>query len=450
MGALSSRQAPAPVEVLYRRYRRDVLAVAYTNIGNRADAEDVAQTTFLNAHRAIVGGARPTNERAWLLAIARNLCHKRFRGLAQRPREEPFDESHHPTGPEDAGAEHDVVAALNALPPRQREALVLQAVHGCTTAEIGNRLGLGGAAVDALLFRARSGLRDVLAANAQPIACARTEALATGQLAHELDCNEQAALRAHLRTCPQCASRIRSVRARKRIASLLTFPCELLSRVSGLAGPNALGAGAKATIVLAVTLGAAGVEGASPPPVPPSAPRVSGAEDARPQLAKPTMASAVRPRPRPLAAPVAAHRPGTNPATGVREPPVASVAAPLSETTPHPPDVSPPARVEAAQHIAPPTASAARPPAETTKIVATDAPIPERGISDVPELPIPEVDLPNVTLPELPTVEVPPLATVKAPELPTVQPSQLADAVSSTLDVVAEQAPALPRLPLSP
>ena len=101
VGALSSRQAPAPVEVLYRRYRRDVLAVAYTNIGNRADAEDVAQTTFLNAHRAIVGGARPTNERAWLLAIARNLCHKRFRGLAQRPREEPFDESHHPTGPED-------------------------------------------------------------------------------------------------------------------------------------------------------------------------------------------------------------------------------------------------------------------------------------------------------------------------------------------------------------
>ena len=70
---------------------------------------------------------------------------------------------------------------------------MLQAVHGCTTAEIGNRLGLGGAAVDALLFRARSGLRDVLAANAQPIACARTEALATGQLAHELDCNEQAA-----------------------------------------------------------------------------------------------------------------------------------------------------------------------------------------------------------------------------------------------------------------
>ena len=270
VGALSSRQAPAPVEALYRRYRRDVLALAYTNVGNRADAEDLAQTTFLNAHRAIVGGAQPTNERAWLLAIARNLCRKRFHGLAQRPREEPFDESHHPTEAEDAGAEHDVVAAINTLPPRQREAIVLQAVHGCTTAEIGNRLGLGGAAVDALLFRARSALRDALEANAQPIACARTEALAAGQLAHELDCSEQAALRAHLRTCPQCASRVRSLRARKRIASLLTFPWELLSRIPGLAGANA-GVGAKATIVLALTLGAAGVEGASPPPLPPSA-----------------------------------------------------------------------------------------------------------------------------------------------------------------------------------
>ena len=443
MGALSSRQAPAPVEALYRRYRRDVLALAYTNVGNRADAEDLAQTTFLNAHRAIVGGAQPTNERAWLLAIARNLCRKRFHGLTQRPREEPFNESHHPTEAEDAGAEHDVVAAINTLPPRQREAIVLQAVHGCTTAEIGNRLGLGGAAVDALLFRARSALRDTLEADAQPIACARTEALAAGQLAHELDCSEQAALRAHLRTCPQCASRVRSLRARKRIASLLTFPWELLSRIPGLAGANA-GVGAKATIVLALTLGAAGVEGASPPPLPPSAASVAGPEDASPQLAMPTRAWAAPPRPRPLAAPIAAHHSGTNPATVVRHPPVASVAAPLPETTTHPPDAPPPARVEATPRVAPSTPSSTRPPAETKKVVAKDAPIVERAISDLPQLPIPDANLPNVKLPELPTVEVPELATVELPEL------LVTDAVSSTLDVVAEQAPALPRLPLSP
>ena len=210
-----------------------MFALAYRSVGSRTDAEDVAQTTFLNAHRALLGGVRPASERAWLLAITRNVCHHRFRALLHRPREEELDEAQFEARETDPEVDGGILEALGTLPPRQRQAIVLQALHGCSAAEIGERLGLGAAAVDALLFRARSALRDELQALELPVECARTEALVERQLAHELAGPEQTTLRAHLRTCASCASQARSLRARRRVASLLLWPWELVSRLAG-------------------------------------------------------------------------------------------------------------------------------------------------------------------------------------------------------------------------
>lgn len=125
------------VEGLYRRYARDVFSVAYRLVGSRAEAEDVTQTTFLNAHRALLDGVEPTDQRAWLLTIARNACRSRYRTLRRRPREEPLDESLFTPLPEEDESASRVTDALRALLPRQRAALVMQAVDGCSTAEIG-------------------------------------------------------------------------------------------------------------------------------------------------------------------------------------------------------------------------------------------------------------------------------------------------------------------------
>ena len=66
-------------ESLYRRNQPAVYAYALSLLRNSSDAEDVAQTTFLNAYTALHRGVTPRDELQWLRAIARNVCHDRFR-----------------------------------------------------------------------------------------------------------------------------------------------------------------------------------------------------------------------------------------------------------------------------------------------------------------------------------------------------------------------------------
>lgn len=230
-----------------------MFSLAYRVVGSRGETEDVTQTTFLNAHRALLEGVEPADHRAWLLTIARNVCNSRFRTLGRRPREEPLDESLSLPAEDGESLSH-LSDALRALLPRQRAALLMQAVERCSTAEIGTRLGLGASAVDALLFRARAALSDELRADTVLVPCARTQALVEQQLRHELADDEQAGLRAHLRGCSSCATTARKLRARKRFGSLLALPWDLAHRLAGLLGPS--GATFKvATVVGALTIG---------------------------------------------------------------------------------------------------------------------------------------------------------------------------------------------------
>ncbi len=79
-------------ERLYRRHATDVYRYAYGVLRNRADAEDVTQTTFLNAYRALERGEEPRAALNWLIAIAHNVCRQRFRTASRRPHEVEFDE----------------------------------------------------------------------------------------------------------------------------------------------------------------------------------------------------------------------------------------------------------------------------------------------------------------------------------------------------------------------
>src|SRR5256714_5998177 len=79
-------------ERLYRRHVRDVYQYALAVLRNPSDAEDVTQTTFLNALRAYDRGERPKAPQNWLIAIAHNVCRQRFRQSLRRPHEVSFDE----------------------------------------------------------------------------------------------------------------------------------------------------------------------------------------------------------------------------------------------------------------------------------------------------------------------------------------------------------------------
>src|SRR4051795_7951235 len=79
-------------ERLYRRHAGDVYRYALVVMRNQADAEDVTQTTFMNAYRAFARGERPQTPQNWLIAIAHNVCRQRFRQLQRRPSELPFED----------------------------------------------------------------------------------------------------------------------------------------------------------------------------------------------------------------------------------------------------------------------------------------------------------------------------------------------------------------------
>src|SRR5438477_11644471 len=81
------RRVDRGFERLYRRHVGDVYHYALAVLRNPADAEDVTQTTFLNAYRAFSSGTRPDKPRHWLIAIAHNVCRQRFRQAARRPAE---------------------------------------------------------------------------------------------------------------------------------------------------------------------------------------------------------------------------------------------------------------------------------------------------------------------------------------------------------------------------
>src|ERR1700704_2196880 len=74
-------------ESLYRRHVADVYRYALVMLDSPADAEDVTQTTFLNAYRALLRGERPRAAGSWLRVIAHNLCLQHFRQAARRPRQ---------------------------------------------------------------------------------------------------------------------------------------------------------------------------------------------------------------------------------------------------------------------------------------------------------------------------------------------------------------------------
>jgi RNA polymerase sigma-70 factor, ECF subfamily len=137
---------------------------------NRADAEDVVQEAVMRAYRffdRFHGG----DARAWLLQIVRNSCYTWFQH--NRPAElmTEFNEEVHqqpsPT-PETLATQADdrkrLMRALESLPARAREVLVLRELEGCSYKEIGDIVGIPIGTVMSTLARARERLQRSLTA----------------------------------------------------------------------------------------------------------------------------------------------------------------------------------------------------------------------------------------------------------------------------------------------
>jgi RNA polymerase sigma factor (sigma-70 family) len=156
------QRSEAAFESLYARHAREVYGYALAMLGAPADAEDVTQTTFLNAYRAYQRGERPSKPRGWLFAIALNVCRQRWRQASRRPHEVSLDDSFAVADEPEGPSAQDIARALQALPFNQRAALVMRELEGRRQDEIAAELGVSVSAVETLLFRARRGVREQL------------------------------------------------------------------------------------------------------------------------------------------------------------------------------------------------------------------------------------------------------------------------------------------------
>jgi RNA polymerase sigma-70 factor, ECF subfamily len=257
-------------ERLYRKHVGDVYRYALAVMRNPADAEDVTQTTFMNAYRAYSEkGNRPEKPQNWLIAIAHNVCRQRFRQTARRPAEVSFEDDIADSIPdEDAPTGDDIRRALGHLAFNQRAALVMRELEGRSYVEIGEILNLSTSAVETLIFRARRALREQLEGS---LTCGDAELAISRQLDGRLSRGEKGQLRAHLRECPECATFARRQRAQRsalKTLALIPVPSSLASFFGG--GGTAVGTGLALKAAVAVTaglvIGGAGLEGAKHAP----------------------------------------------------------------------------------------------------------------------------------------------------------------------------------------
>jgi RNA polymerase sigma-70 factor, ECF subfamily len=168
--ALVARVADGDVRAyreLVDRHLSGIHAFLARLMGNRAEAEEVAQETFLrlwNKAGSFVPRAKPST---WLYRVAHNLAVDRLRRRREMASDALADELP-ASGRQSQQLEQKELAlavqeALAELPERQRAAIELVHYQGMSTAEAAEVMDVGERALESLLARARRKLRETLA-----------------------------------------------------------------------------------------------------------------------------------------------------------------------------------------------------------------------------------------------------------------------------------------------
>jgi RNA polymerase sigma-70 factor (ECF subfamily) len=167
LSSMESAQTETDLAVLVETYSALLFRVAHSVLRSRTEAEDVVQDVFvrvLEHHRSLPG---VRDMRVWLVRIACLAIDRRRRRRPEQmdnifaqnlaassvPADEALDESQRM---------NTVLRELERLPRGERHVLLLSAIEELGTAEMAVVLGRSESAVRALLFRARTRLRERL------------------------------------------------------------------------------------------------------------------------------------------------------------------------------------------------------------------------------------------------------------------------------------------------
>ncbi|HOA23809.1 MAG TPA: sigma-70 family RNA polymerase sigma factor [Aggregatilineales bacterium] len=161
---------------LVERHQGVVYNVCYRMLGDRFEAEDAVQETFLRAYRHLRGYDQERPFKTWLLSIASNHCIDRLR--RRRFTKLSIEEllPSHPAlasreiGPEEAAVRNErsdsFQGMLEELSPKYRAVVVLHYWYDMSCKEIADVLGTQEGTVKSRLFRARQQLATQAAARA--------------------------------------------------------------------------------------------------------------------------------------------------------------------------------------------------------------------------------------------------------------------------------------------
>ncbi|MGW7349990.1 RNA polymerase sigma factor [Streptomyces sp. NPDC054784] len=158
-------------EVLVRRHGPVLLQLAHRLLGNRADAEDAVQDSFVSAWRRLPEFRGDSAFLTWMYRIVTNRCLNQLR--SRRPSTD-LDAIAEPAAPgpegsparaaESAVALKELSRALSRLPPDLRACWVLRELHGLPYEDIASVVGISHSAVRGRIFRVRRYLTEAMGA----------------------------------------------------------------------------------------------------------------------------------------------------------------------------------------------------------------------------------------------------------------------------------------------
>jgi len=162
-------------ELLVELHQSAVIGTVAKMLGGASEAEDIAQQVFIRIWKSAKRYQPQAKFTTWMFTITRNLVFNETRRRRRKPTvsvEEREEESHqqvedvHSTTPDQdvlhSELERAVDDAIQALPDKQRLAVVLRRYEEMPYEEIGRVLSMSVPAVKSLLFRARTQLKESL------------------------------------------------------------------------------------------------------------------------------------------------------------------------------------------------------------------------------------------------------------------------------------------------
>lgn len=145
---------------LVDQFSQTLFRVAYSMVGNAADAEDVVQETFTAAFAGIGRFRGESSLKTWLMQILVRQCARVRRGRGRRMTIgiENAEQPSHDPGPANQ-SRMDVIEMLQKLSPEHREVIVLRELQGMGYEEMAAALKIPRGTVESRLHRAREELR---------------------------------------------------------------------------------------------------------------------------------------------------------------------------------------------------------------------------------------------------------------------------------------------------